>query len=66
MRIQLNGDAADVADEATVAEVLAARGYELRYVALALNRRCLRRGDAATVRLSPGDELEILAPMAGG
>lgn len=51
---------------ATVSDVLAELGYVDQFVAVALNRTCVRRGDFTTTPVQQGDEVEILAPMAGG
>jgi thiamine biosynthesis protein ThiS len=49
-------------------ELLRTLGYRERlpFVAVAVNRRCVPRAAHATTTVVAGDEVEILAPMAGG
>ena len=65
--IRVNGE--DRRFEAsTVIELLRAMGVdpERRGVAVALNGAVVRRGDWPAAALSPGDEVEIVKPVAGG
>jgi sulfur carrier protein len=67
MSIVVNGEARSLAPEvATVADLLQALGYRAAFVAVAINRSCVRRPDFANTPVHAGDEVEILAPMAGG
>ncbi len=52
----------------TVIELLRAEGVdpERRGVAVALNGVVVRRRDWPAAALSPGDEVEIVTPFAGG
>lgn len=65
--IRVNG-AARRLETATVIELLRALGVdpERRGVAVALNGAVVRRGDWPAAALSPGDEVEIVKPYAGG
>lgn len=63
--LTVNGETFAVA-AATVDALLTELGYESAYVAVAVNRTCVRRRDYATAHLNPGDEVEVLAPMSGG
>ncbi|MGY2067070.1 sulfur carrier protein ThiS [Blastococcus sp. SYSU DS0619] len=66
MQVTVNGAAADVADQATVAELVAQRSGGHDRVAVALNGDVVPRSSWADTRLSAGDALEVLAPTAGG
>ena len=65
--LKVNGEPVELSlGQATVSELLAALGYAKGFVAVALNRTCVRRSEYATTPVNAGDEVEILAPMAGG
>ncbi|TYP86530.1 sulfur carrier protein ThiS [Blastococcus xanthinilyticus] len=66
MQVTVNGTTADVADDTTVADVVAERSGGHDRVAVALNGDVVPRSGWAQARLSPGDALEVLAPTAGG
>ena len=65
MRIEVNGEARDVA-AATVAEVLAELDWNTSRVATALNGDFLPKSARRSTMLAEGDRLEVLAPMQGG
>lgn len=65
MRIEVNGEAREVAGE-TLAEALVELGWADARVATALNGDFVPKGARAETVLSPGDRLEVLAPMQGG
>ncbi|MFC0812884.1 sulfur carrier protein ThiS [Paracoccus panacisoli] len=65
MKLTINGEPRDI-DAATVAEALAAEGLAEARVATALNGAFVPAGARAETALSPGDALEIVAPMQGG
>ena len=66
MQVTINGAAADVADDETVAALVAARNAGHDRVAVAVNGDVVPRSSWAATRLTAGDRLEILAPTAGG
>jgi sulfur carrier protein len=66
MRVRVNGVVEEHPSTCTLAELLAARGTDPRYVAVARNEACVPRTELAATRLEPGDAIEILAPMQGG
>ena len=67
LTLKINGESVQLPRErATVSELLAELGYAKGFVAVALNRTCVRRSEFATTPVNAGDEVEILAPMAGG
>ena len=62
----VNGEERDVADGATVAELLAALQLRRDGIAVALNDDVVPRGDHAARPLHDGDRLEIIVAVAGG
>ena len=65
MNLTINGKPRDL-DATTVAEALAAEGLAEARVATALNGRFVPAAERAVTALTPGDALEIVAPMQGG
>lgn len=65
MNITVNAIAHELAAE-TVEAALAELGFAGAAVATALNGCFVTRDARAAARLSPGDRLEVLAPMQGG
>ena len=65
MRLTINGEPREF-EAATVAEALAAEGLAEARVATALNGAFVPAAARAATALSPGDALEIVAPMQGG
>jgi sulfur carrier protein len=65
MRIQVNGEARDVA-AATLAALLAELDYNDAAVATALNQNFVRRRDRSSTEIKEGDSVEILVPRQGG
>jgi sulfur carrier protein len=66
MRITVNGGAAEVAEGATVADLVRERIDDRRRVAVARNGEVVPRASWDTTSLSDGDTVEVLAPVAGG
>ena len=65
MRIRLNGDYVEVTST-TLDKVLVETGYEDAVVATALNGEFVPADNRRDVTVSPGDNIEVLAPMQGG
>lgn len=65
MKIEVNGEARELAAE-TLADALTELGWADARVATALNGNFVPKGARADTALSPGDRLEVLAPMQGG
>lgn len=65
--IRVNGEERPLA-AATVSDLLRAEGLDpaRRGLAVAVNGAVVRRGDWPAAALSPGDEVEIVKPFAGG
>ena len=66
MQVTVNGAPAELADGSTVAELVAVRSRGHDRVAVALNGDVVPRTSWAQTPLSAGDNVEVLAPTAGG
>ncbi|MEU2350113.1 sulfur carrier protein ThiS [Modestobacter sp. NPDC049651] len=66
MQVTVNGEAAELAEGATVAGLVAQRSAGHSRVAVALNGGVVPRSSWERTTLSPGDTVEVLAPTAGG
>lgn len=66
MKISLNGAVIDVVDGSSVADLVRANADEQRRVAVARNGEVVPRGEWDGTRLAEGDDIEVLAPVAGG
>jgi len=66
MRITLNGQARDVPDGTTVAQVLESLGKQRGPVAVEVNREIVPRSEHAQRPLAPGDAVEIVTLVGGG
>ncbi|HEX3393316.1 MAG TPA: sulfur carrier protein ThiS [Acidimicrobiales bacterium] len=66
MRVTANGDAVDLADGATVDDLLARLGLGAKWVLVERNGEPLNRRDLATTVLVEGDRLELVRAVAGG
>ena len=65
MKLTINGEPRDSA-AATLATLLEAEGLGTARVATALNGQFVAAALRAQTALSPGDTVEIVAPMQGG
>jgi sulfur carrier protein len=66
VELTVNGEAAELADGATVADLVAQRALGHDRVAVARNGDVVPRSGWAQTPLAPGDAVEVLAPTAGG
>jgi thiazole synthase len=68
MRIELNGDARELAEGATLAEAAreAGAGEDARGVAVALDGEVVPRGEWEATQLREGQAVEVLAAIQGG
>ena len=67
MHIKVNGQPLELLDRrVSVTKLLEQLGYEDHFVAVAVNSHCILRKSFACQYLKDHDEIEILAPMAGG
>jgi sulfur carrier protein len=66
MRIELNGEAYEIAAPLTVAELLARLEIDPRRVAVEHNLIVLKRGAFDTTMVQDGDQVEIVNFVGGG
>lgn len=66
MEIHVNGRELEVADRATVADLVAELGYTARQVVVELNGGALERARFSETELSSGDVVEVVRAVAGG
>ena len=66
MQVIVNGDALDLAEGATVADVVGARLEDQRRVAVARNGEVVPRSAWPATALASGDKVEVLVAAAGG
>jgi thiamine biosynthesis protein ThiS len=66
MRVTANGDPVELADGATVTDLLAALGLAERWVVVERNGEPVPRGEMAATELAEGDRLELVRAVAGG
>ena len=66
MKVTVNGVPDDVDEGMTVAQLVAGRADDRRRIAVACNGEVVPRSAWETTRLSDGDAVEVLAPVAGG
>lgn len=66
MQIRVNGDSMEIDSNISVDQLLSRMEITSSRVAVAINYECVRRGEYATRSIQSGDEIEILAPQAGG
>lgn len=66
MKVIVNGEATELDSSTTLDRLLASRGHDPRYIAVAVNETIVAKGRYSTHELREGDEVEIVAPQAGG
>jgi sulfur carrier protein len=66
VKVEINGSAHDLADEATVADALAAIDAPGKGVAVAVDGQVVRRAEWASTRLAVGAVIEVLTAVQGG
>ncbi|GAA2899577.1 sulfur carrier protein ThiS [Pseudonocardia halophobica] len=66
MKVEINGAAHDLADEATVADALAAIEAPGKGIAVAVDGQVVRRADWASTRLAANAAVEVLTAVQGG
>lgn len=66
MVVVANGDEVEVADDASVADLLELLGLAKRLVVVERNGEPVPRSERATTRLRDGDRLELVRAVAGG
>lgn len=69
MEITLNGEAAEVAADATIDDVLRGQGLDPsvpKGIAVAVNDEVVRKEDWGRTSVSAGDRLEVITARQGG
>ncbi len=66
MQVSVNGQSREVADGATIAELVAELGVKPQYVAVEVNLELVPRERHADRRLVDGDQLEVVTLVGGG
>jgi len=66
MQIEVNGKPREVAEGASVADLLAELELDDRLVVVELNREIVRRTERSDVGLQAGDRIEIVHFVGGG
>jgi sulfur carrier protein len=66
MQVHVNGEAREIADHATICELLLAMKIEAAQVAVEVNAQVVRKARHAEVRLQEGDQVEIVTFVGGG
>jgi len=66
MRVVVNGEARELPERVTVAQLIDQLGLGARRIAVEVNRDVLPRGAYADHRLTEGDQVEIVQFIGGG
>ncbi|HOP16149.1 MAG TPA: sulfur carrier protein ThiS [Gammaproteobacteria bacterium] len=66
MHILLNGEAREVADNTTLADLVGTLDLSNRRFAVEINEELVPRSEHATHRLQPDDRIEIVQAIGGG
>ena len=66
LRIEVNGEARELPQGATVADLVAALGLVAAQVAVERNKIIVRRAEHAATVLADGDRLEVVTFFGGG
>ena len=61
-----NGELVELADDATIEDLLARLGLGRRWVLVERNGEPVNRRDVTTTTLADGDRLELVRAVAGG
>jgi sulfur carrier protein len=66
VKVVANGDPVELAEGATVEDLLTALGLGGKWVVVERNREPVARADLATTLLADGDRIELVRAVAGG
>lgn len=66
MRVQVNGEPRELADESSVSDLIEALALRAELVAVERNGELVRRADHAETRLVEGDVVEVVTLVGGG
>jgi sulfur carrier protein len=66
MQVRINGQFRQLSGPTSIESLLQELGYRDHFVAVALNQQCIPKQQFQDKLVTDQDEVEILAPMAGG
>ena len=66
MQVYINGEPKELADNASLAEVISHLDFPVTRIAVELNRSVIRRANWETTIVQEGDRLEIVHFVGGG
>ena len=66
MRIEINGEPRNVADESCLSDLVSELSLTPERLAIELNKKVVRRTDWATTPVTEGDRIEIVQFVGGG
>jgi sulfur carrier protein len=66
MQVRINGQFRQLNGPTSIESLLEELGYRNQFVAVALNQQCIPKQQFQDKLVKDQDEVEILAPMAGG
>lgn len=66
LQILVNGKATDVPEGTSVAELIVELNLRPEQIAVEVNRRLVAREQRAEIRLTEGDEVELVTLVGGG
>ena len=66
LRVQINGEAREVADKLKLSELVNELSLAPERVAIELNQKIVRRNDWSATMLADGDRIEIVHFVGGG
>ncbi len=66
MQVRINGQFRQLNGPTSIETLLEELGYRNHFVAVALNQQCIPKQQFQDKLVTDQDEVEILAPMAGG
>lgn len=66
MKIFINGETKEIADETNLSELLDRFSLPRERVAVELNKQVVRRKDWATIKIGDADKIEVIHFVGGG
>lgn len=66
MKLQVNGNEIEVAENATVADLIIQLGLEKKRIAVELNQQIITKSSHSDTQLSEHDQIEIIHAIGGG
>ncbi len=66
MKIRINEEERDIAEGATVADIVETLSLNPKFIAVEVNLELIPRSEHASTKLSAGDQLEVVTLVGGG